>query len=52
MSEVQRLKVLALLIAPTRSSSNEAMNRLDSILDRLGDLLPIDEFEAFAERVR
>lgn len=51
MTEVQKLRSLAKLFAPTRSGSNEAMNRFDAILDRLGELLPIDQFEAFCEEV-
>lgn len=51
MTEVQKLRSLAKLLAPTRLGSDEAMARFDAILGRLGDLLPLGEFEAFCEQV-
>ena len=52
MTEVQKLRCLAKLVAPTASGSNEGMATLDSILDRLGELLPIGDFEAFCEAIK
>lgn len=52
MTEVQKLRCLAKLIAPTASGSNEGMAKLDGILDRLGELLPLGEFEAFCESIK
>jgi hypothetical protein len=47
MTETQTLRALAKLIAPTRSGSNEAMDRIDAILTRLSELMALDDFEAF-----
>lgn len=47
ITEAQRLRLLAKLLAPTFSGSNEAMAKMDDTLDRLSQLIPLDEFEDF-----
>lgn len=46
MTEIQTLRFKAKLMAPTAHGNNEAMAKLDALLDRLGELLPLDQFEA------
>jgi hypothetical protein len=51
MTEVQKLRSLAKLMASTGFNTPEAYQRYDQILDRLGDLLPLDQFEAFCQEL-